>query len=880
MAKTKVKDKKSNPELPNRRGNCRPFRGAFFFVLGLLILVALWHFHPDQVSVNTTDPVQNPVGNFGVQIGYQSFKFLGGAGWLLALAALYLSYMYFLRARRIDAVKFAALLIAMLASASLLSMQQRFFIEETPSLETESISQIHPPKFPHGPGGRIGSIIYGSPEIQSQSSEETSTFSGFLHDNLGTFGSALVLGISLLASVLLLLTGNITETFQSFFSGFGDWKTTRAEKRTAKREERQKEREQRAAEKAEKQVKEQKERQEKKPERRKRTRLSARERLERELDEGAVKLDITSAPPPAALATRTAPPPRTVSKKAVPAAEPVVQMPLSSGPTTEEPEPVATTAPKPKIFKSQTLRKAPTQLPQRLGDHIFPSLDLLDKPQPVPADDRENHEETAQTLIETLKTFGVTATVDEIHVGPVITRFDILPAPGTKVSRIQGLENDIAMGLKALAVRILAPVPGKGCVGVEIPNKTPQAVTLREIIESEDWVNSRAEIPIGLGKDVSGKPLVADLTKMPHLLIAGSTGSGKTVCINSIIASLLYHATPEDVRFIMIDPKIVEMKVFNDLPHMLIPVVTDPKKVPGALKWLINEMTRRYEILAAVGVRNINGFRNYRKKQDEREKAEREAAEAAEAAGEPNEIDGNLPEAVAPAMTPDSDIEIPRSMPYIVCIIDELADLMMVAPADIENGIARLAQLARAAGIHLILATQRPSVNVITGVIKANLPSRISFKVASRVDSRTILDTGGADTLIGRGDMLFLPPGSSRLIRSQGAFVSDEEITSIVEALKENGPPRYAEEIQQAIDSEGDDDGGFGSDGEEIDELFEDAIEVLRSTKRASTSMLQRRLRIGYNRAARIMEALEDRGIVGPENGSSPRDILVDLESM
>src|SRR5690606_10235521 len=260
-----------------------------------------------------------------------------------------------------------------------------------------------------------------------------------------------------------------------------------------------------------------------------------------------------------------------------------------------------------------------------------------------------NHEERAEVLIHTLKTFGIDATVDEIHVGPVITRFDILPAPGTKVSRIQGLENDIAMGLKALAVRILAPVPGKGCVGVEIPNKFPQAVTLREIIESEDWNASRAEIPIGLGKDVSGRPLVADLTKMPHLLIAGSTGSGKTVCINSIIASLLYHSSPEELRFIMVDPKIVEMKVFNDLPHMLIPVVTEPKKVPGALKWLLNEMQRRYEIFAAIGVRNIAGFTKYREKADAREKAEREAAEAAGASPEePNEIDGNLGEAVAP----------------------------------------------------------------------------------------------------------------------------------------------------------------------------------------------------------------------------------------
>src|SRR5690625_67025 len=541
MAKTKVKDKNSNPEPPSRRGNCRPFRGAFFFVLGILILVALWHFHPEQVAVNTTDPIQNPVGNFGVQIGYHSFKFLGGAGWLLAVAALYLSYMYLLRARRMGAVKYSALFVAMIASASLLSMQQRFFVEEAPPAETESTREILPAKFPHGPGGWVGSLIYGSAQPPTEDTEGAAPlYSGFLHDNLGTFGSALVLGISLLASILLLITGNVTETFQSFFSGFGERRKKRLEERLAKREERQKEREKRAAEKAEKRNQIQQERSEKKAPKPRRTRLSARERLDQELDEGAVKPDFTPAPAPAAAPTaptRVAKPTKPAAKKSLPPADSVVQMPLASR-ASAEPEP-ASIAPKPKIFKSQTLRKAPAQLPQRLGNHVFPSLDLLDKPQPLPADDRENHEETAQTLIETLKTFGVEATVDEIHVGPVITRFDILPAPGTKVSRIQGLENDIAMGLKALAVRILAPVPGKGCVGVEIPNRTPQAVTLREIIESEDWVNSRAEIPIGLGKDVSGKPLVADLTKMPHLLIAGSTGSGKTVCINSIIASLL-----------------------------------------------------------------------------------------------------------------------------------------------------------------------------------------------------------------------------------------------------------------------------------------------------------------------------------------------------
>jgi S-DNA-T family DNA segregation ATPase FtsK/SpoIIIE len=403
---------------------------------------------------------------------------------------------------------------------------------------------------------------------------------------------------------------------------------------------------------------------------------------------------------------------------------------------------------------------------------------------------------------------------------------------------------------------------------------------MRDIVESKAWAEANAEIPIVLGKDVTGKPMVTDLTKMPHVLIAGSTGSGKTVCINAIIASLLYHSSPEDLRFIMVDPKVVEMQVYNALPHMLIPVVTEPKKVPGALKWLIAEMERRYQIFATENVRNIAGFNaKLAKTKEEKEKA---AAMDAEMTAEERA-------AVSQIEVPRDDdaFEIPRKkLPYIVCVIDELADLMMVAPADIETGIARLAQLARAAGIHLILATQRPSVNVITGVIKANLPSRISFKVASKVDSRTILDGGGAEALIGRGDMLFIPPGTATLVRAQGAFVSDEEINGVVEYLKENNePPNFAQEVQQQINSSIEEGGGSGglAGGDEDDEeaqLLAQAIDVLRSTKRASTSMLQRRLRIGYNRAARLMDELEERGIVGPENGSSPREILVDLDTV
>ena len=518
-------------------------------------------------------------------------------------------------------------------------------------------------------------------------------------------------------------------------------------------------------------------------------------------------------------------------------------------------------------MKTRKAKKKP--IPSKVGDYEFPTLELLAIPSHRDqALNRAEHDKTAENLKQTLTNFKVKIDKEvEVLAGPVITRYEVKPAPGVKVSKISGLNDDIALGLKAMKVRIQAPVPGKGTVGIEVPNKEPDSVYMRDIIESEDWQHFKAEIPIALGKEISGQPLISDLTKMPHLLVAGATGSGKTVCINSIIASLLYKFRPEDMRFIMVDPKIVEMQVYNDLPHMLIPVVTEAKKVPGALKWLIAEMQRRYEVFAKVGVRNIAGFNN-------RPKANA-GKSPKEALGTENKPPAQAAEIVVPR---DPEIEIPDKYPYIVCFIDELADLMMVAQKDVETSIARLAQLARAAGIHLIIATQRPSVNVITGIIKANLPSRIAFQTSSKVDSRTILDQVGAEQLIGRGDMLFNPPGSADMIRSQGCFVSDEEINEIVEFLKRNGPPKFAQDVQRQVESGDEDD--LESLQDVGDDLFPNAIEVLRTSSRASTSMLQRRLKIGYNRAARIMDLMEARGIVGPENGPQPREILVDLETL
>ena len=513
------------------------------------------------------------------------------------------------------------------------------------------------------------------------------------------------------------------------------------------------------------------------------------------------------------------------------------------------------------------------------GNYHFPAVSLLNEPKAASSLPTEDFRKRAADLIETLKQFKVECVpVDPINgvdvgiqQGPSITRYEIKPAPGVRVEKISNLSNNIAMNLEAEAVRILAPVPGRGTVGIEIPNRNRKDVLLREIIESKAWVEASMELPVILGVDsVTNKPVIQDLAKMPHCLIAGATGQGKSVCINAFIVSLLYRCTPDDLRFIMVDPKVVELQVFNDLPHLLIPVETDPKRVPSALKWLIAEMQCRYKIFAKCGVKNITGFNT---------KLAREAGVPKQEELPLSPEEQAATQAAAQSIN-DDGIRIPtKKLHYIVCIIDEMADLMMAAPQDIETSIARIAQLARAAGIHLVLATQRPSTDVITGLIKANLPTRIGFKVSSQIDSRTILDRGGAESLVGRGDMLFVPPGSAVLNRVQGAFVGEQEVAAIVGFLCEkNGKPEFAQEVVEAIKEAAEDgEGGGGGDGEDGDDpLVAQSWAIIKETRRASVSMLQRRLKLGYNRAARIMDVLYDKGYVGPENGSSPREILVD----
>src|SRR6266498_1873854 len=539
----------------------------------------------------------------------------------------------------------------------------------------------------------------------------------------------------------------------------------------------------------------------------------------------------------------------------------------------------AESPPKPRVQpkKPKPIAVASTPL---IGNYQLPSLDLLNYADPTvrPTESKEDLMANARLIQQTLAQFDIEVALGDITKGPTITRYELHPAPGVRLEKITALNNNIAAALKAERINILAPVPGKSSVGVEVPNLVKTKVIMRDLLESEEWIQSKARIPLALGKDVYGHPIVADLAEMPHLLIAGSTGSGKSVCINSIIASLLYRFSPDQLRFVMIDPKVVELQHYNTLPHLVVPVVTDPKKVILALRWVVNEMEKRYQIFAKVGVRNIKSFNERPKGRHAAPPAQTELPLSAKKEKIEPGTEGFAVEVDEEIVVPrDDDIVIPDRLSYIVVIIDELADLMLVAPADVEMAIARITQMARAAGIHCIVATQRPSVDVITGVIKANIPARIAFQVAARVDSRTILDAMGADKLLGKGDMLYLPPGSAKLIRAQGALITDQEIQGIVDFIAKQGKPSYEMEIHRQLSKPA---GGLDSSSacNEDEELIEQCIEVIRSEQKASVSLLQRHVRRGYTRAARIMDELENRGIVGPSKGAEPRDILIDLD--
>jgi S-DNA-T family DNA segregation ATPase FtsK/SpoIIIE len=779
---------------------------------GLYLIVALIDFEPGQSIEHTTSPTStNLSGVIGAEYTWWAYHLLGAASWLIPAFLLRMAYIYLRSARSLTTTRLLAIACCLVSFSALMAMQETVFTNQA--------------IFTGGPGGLLGAFLYQT----------------LLKDSLGVFGSALIFGTVYLLGFIFIFTRDFIADVARLLNAFTEWRQRRAALAVARAEE-LRQRRAAAAQAA--------------------ATAKTAPLVAPQKPLAPKSAEVTAEPgKPAATPPPAKTPPAEITEPKPPA-RPLVKPPEAAA----EPKPAAVGKIELNIVKPEETKKAKVALPQSDDkNYEFPPLKLLrEQVKGDGANSEEEHRQNAENLLRILKEFGVEVTLGEIHVGPVITCYEVVPAAGVRVEKISGLDKNIALGMRAQSVRILAPIPGKAAVGVEVPNQKSTPVGMREILESSVWNDEKRELPIALGKDVSGKPLISDLTKMPHLLIAGATGSGKSVCINSIVASILYSKSPKDVRLIMVDPKVVELKIFNPLPHMLIPVVTEPKKVPAALKILLKEMEKRYQVFAKVNVRNITGFNNRKKEKPEPLPPEQQA-----------ELDGVVEE-----------VEIPERLPYIVAIVDELADLMMVAPAEIETSIARLAQLARAAGIHLIIATQRPSVNVITGVIKANLPSRIAFQVASQVDSRTILDGKGADTLIGRGDMLFSPPGTSKLVRAQGAFVADEEVQSIVEFLKRNGPPQYDQSVQQQIDraAKEDEEGEEGDEDEEGDlgddsALFQQALDVLKSTKRASTSMIQRRLRIGYNRAARIMDLMEDKGIVGPENGSSPREILIDLDT-
>ena len=485
------------------------------------------------------------------------------------------------------------------------------------------------------------------------------------------------------------------------------------------------------------------------------------------------------------------------------------------------------------------------------GTFVLPSLDLLDKAEIRNTRmKKESLIMNSRILEKKLADFGVEGSVTEVKPGPVITMYELEPASGVKINKITNLSDDLALALKARSVRIVAPIPGKAAIGIEIPNYERESVCLRDVLDSEEFLESKYKLPIVLGKNIAGRPVITDLARMPHLLIAGTTGSGKSVSLNAMICSILFKTAPDEVKFIMIDPKRLELSGYEGIPHLLNPVVTNPKEASQVLKWTVDEMERRYAAIADVGVKSIERYNRLVEKE--------QIAIKKQLSGLSSPVSG------------EKTATVPEKLPYIIVVIDELADLMMVAQRNVETSLARLAQMARAAGIHLILATQRPSVDVITGIIKANFPTRISFKVSSKVDSRTILDQLGAEKLLGAGDMLFMPPGTSKLMRIHGAFVSDKEIIKIVDFIKRQGSPLYDKSISSySPEREG------AKTGEEFDEKYDEAVELVTDLGQASISLVQRYMKIGYNRAARIVEKMEAEGVVGPSDGAKPRKVLV-----
>ena len=789
--------------------------GMLLFALDVLTTFSLISYDPADLGFNVSPPNSSPTN----AIGY----FGAGLAWFLYVGFGFGAYLFCIIFAWACLVNLSGLqirwrwkplwaLLFIVSACCLLDLQH-----------TVGVHWIQQRANVDSPGGLVGSLIIGiiSPYA------------------VGSMGAGVVFGTIFVISGIYLFNFNPILTALGAFSWYRAWTEQREERRlaTAPPQERLALESQRIRKKME------------------------------ELHRKAALEPLLEPIPPVPARIRRPDDEDEPAEIAEPAPEPAIN---------REPEPEEIEEPLPKPARISRPRAASKTIqpadPGSHDDYVLPGLALLSAPS---GKAREAGLSDAQlrknleTIVETLRVFGVLVTAGEITPGATITRYEVYPGTGVRVDKVKSLGKDLARVLCAERINILAPIPGRDSVGIEVPNSNKVSVFLRELLESRDWMGTAARIPIALGKDVYGKTLVADLAAMPHLLIGGTTGSGKSVCINCILMSFLYRFSPDDLRLILIDPKQVEMQVYNSIPHLVVPVVTDPKKVMLALRWVINEMELRYRILAKVGVRNIASFnaRGPAPTPDKPAQMELGVADTDE--------EDEAPE--LPIRVPrEDDLVIPAKLPYIVVIVDELADLMQTAPADVEAAVARITAKARAAGIHLIVATQTPRREVVTGVIKTNIPARVAFQVPSGLDSRVILDENGAENLLGRGDLLYRPPGVGRLTRGQGAFVSDEEVQDVVSYCAKQGEAQFVEEIHNKLT------GKAPSDIElsEADrELIIEAFEVIRQEKRASTSNLQRRMRLGYNRAAYVIDYLERVGVLAPGEGAKPREILVDLES-
>ncbi len=852
---SKDNKKRGEEEKPSRWTN--EITGIIWITAGLLLLLSLVKYSPADLREPAKIPIiggflepiadksgasENLIGPVGGILGFLQVLFFGAAGYLIPVGFIWFGIVKLAFDGRIWPRAVLGFAVLLFAGAAWLDAADFFFMDWSRNCN-----------LPGSPGGVIGDGLGGFVLVHL----------------IGRAGTLLLTGAAYVVAVIL-LTGHqpvrfTKACFRLAVRKYSVWRENRGEAaKLAAREaeiaaERDRQREQR--------------------------------RKERETS----KVFAKEEPEPDAqtlLPLRETPPPQIIDASQRRASEPVV--------------------PGTKPFE----RKKPGhQFLSVTGfeNYELPGFDLLDaeEVEDAPEANRDELLSNQRVIIETLKAFGIDVTPGDITRGPTITRYEIYPSTGLRVSRISQLEADLARATCAERINILAPIPGKDTVGIEIANSQKIAVPLHELLHDPEFRSAKKRIPLALGKDVYGKTVIGDLAAMPHLLVAGATGSGKSVCINSIIASMLFKFGPDELRFIMVDPKVVEMQMYNRLPHLVVPVVTDPKKTVAALKWVVNEMEKRYRIFAKEGVRNFDTFNSRPKKEKAAspaavEETEDEELESPQTEAAKPVLDPSLPashqappwalddvadeqiESIASALesgelAPEADEDdpefeiaeerIPDRFPYIVVLIDELADLMQTAPADVEMCIARIAQKARAAGIHLIIATQTPRADVVTGIIKANIPCRIAFQVSSQLDSRVILDTKGAEKLVGKGDMLYLPPGSAKLERAQGAFVTDAEIERIIDHCAAQGSPKFETDIHASINSDDSDDEDDVSEADE--ELILKCIEVARQERKCSTSLLQRRLRLGYTRAARMVDILEQRGIVGPGDGAKPREVFL-----